>query len=405
VSPSSRSIASGPSSLPAVLLATTLTLVVGYLTKQLCFTIGLGDSFYCFSDYGGLYYGRELAGGRFPYEAPALEYPAGLGLVVWFASAITSSALGFVRANMILLTIACFATVWILWRHAGRRAMLFAAAPSLALYAYLNWDLAAVVFAVAAVVVFLRGRDASAGALVGIGAAIKIFPGLLLLPMVAERWRVNDRRAAWRLLAGATIPLVLLNAPIAWASFDGWAHFLRFNATRPVDWGTLWSVGCQVTGSDLCANVARVNNLALVSFAVLAVVTWALIVRAAPQIPRWQLGLPLMVIFFLTNKVYSPQYSLWILPWFALVLPDRRLFFAYAAVDIGVYVTTFGWQQQLTGSGGLPLWPLHVFLLGRAVVLIAMVVTLTRRAASPAPLLESDQEAAYLPGRRESVFE
>jgi hypothetical protein len=92
----------------------------------------------------------------------------------------------------------------------------------------------------------------------------------------------------------------------------------------------------------------------------------------------------LTVLFFLTNKVYSPQYSLWILPWFVFALPDVRLFAAYEAIDIGIYITGFAWQQRLAGAGGLPLWPLHVFVVARGVILLVMVAALTNRGRASA---------------------
>jgi uncharacterized membrane protein len=206
---------------------------------------------------------------------------------------------------------------------------------------------------------------------------------LLLVPLLAERLRERNRPAAVRLALAAAVPLALVNVPVVWASFDGWTYFLRFSSTRPVDWGTLWSVGCQTFGGGLCANVPLVNMLALAAFLAGAILAWGLITRFAPHVPRWQLAFPLMVIFFLTNKVYSPQYSLWILPWFVFVLPSLPLFLAYEAIDIGIYVTTFAWQQRLTGSGGLPLWPLNVFIVARAALLIAMLVAFARRVARP----------------------
>jgi hypothetical protein len=376
-----RQTASAPVSVTTVLVAAVVTLFAAYLTKQGCFVLGMGESFYCHSDYGGIYYGRELGHARFPYLPPALEYPAGLGLILWFVSAITSSGLGFAQASMILATAACFITVWLIWRLAGRRALLFAAAPTLALYAFLNWDLIALVFAVAAIAVFIERRDFPAGALIGVGAAIKVFPGLLLVPFVAQRWREGDRGAAVRLTLGAASALALVNVPVAWFSFDGWAHFIRFNSSRPVEWGSLWSAGCQATGSTLCANVSLVNVMSLLVFMASAAIMWIAVTRMAPNAPRWQLAFPLLAIFFLTNKVYSPQYSLWLLPWFALALPSLPLFVAYEIVDIGIYVTTFAWQQRLTGSGGLPLWPLNMFIVFRAALLIAMIVAFARRAA------------------------
>src|SRR5688572_15138158 len=97
----SRPVSAGSSSLPTILIATVMTLVFAYLMRMGCFALGIGDSFYCHSDFGGIYLERELAGGRFPYSPPALEYPAGLGLVLWLASSVTTSALGFVRVNMV----------------------------------------------------------------------------------------------------------------------------------------------------------------------------------------------------------------------------------------------------------------------------------------------------------------
>jgi uncharacterized membrane protein len=201
------------------------------------------------------------------------------------------------------------------------------------------------------------------------------------VPFAAERWRQGDRRSAVRILLAAAVPVVVLNAPVAWASWDGWTHFFRFSSTRAVDWGTLWSAGCQAFGASLCGDVPVVNALAPAAFLTGSILTWVLVTRAAPHIPRWQLAFPLVVVFLLTNKVYSPQYSLWILPWFVLVLPDLRLFLAYEALDIGIYVTTFAWQQHLTGSGGLPLWPLNVLVVLRAALLVMMIWAFARRSS------------------------
>jgi len=377
-----RTLASNPSELAPILIVTLVTLAVAYATKQACFMFGFGESFYCFSDYGPVYSALDLGSGRFPYAPPAIEYPVGLGLVVWLAAALTNSAAEFARVNMLFASVAALAIVWILWRDTGRRAFLFAAAPALALYAFLNWDLVALVLAIAAISAFRHHRNVAAGLLLGLGAAAKAFPLLLLVPLVAERLRAKDRPAASRIALATIAPIAVLNIPVAWGWFEGWSHVFRFSSSRPVDWGTLWSVGCQATGATTCADVPFMNALTFAAFLAGSVIAWLLVTRAAPHIPRWQLGFPILVVFFLTNKVYSPQYSLWILPWFALVLPRVRWFLLYAIVDIGIYVTTFGWQQHLAQSGGLPLWPLHLFVVARAVVLVSMLMAFAREAAA-----------------------
>src|SRR5439155_25386812 len=106
-----------------------------------------------------------------------------------------------------------------------------------------------------------------------------------------------------------------------------------------------------------------------------------------PDTPRWHLGFPILVAFLLTNKVYSPQYGLWLLPWFALVLPDLRFFLAFEAADVAVFVTRFAffghYMAEHAGGGGVPSvgWTdgvtigfFQVAVLVRAAVLVACVV-------------------------------
>ena len=50
--------------------------------------------------------------------------------------------------------------------------------------------------------------------------------------------------------------------------------------------------------------------------------------------------------------MYSPQFSLWLLPWFALALPNLRLFIAFEAIDVVVFLTEFGWLGASNGVHG-----------------------------------------------------
>ena len=77
---------------------------------------------------------------------------------------------------------------------------------------------------------------------------------------------------------------------------------------------------------------------------------WAIKARANPTSPRWTLGFPMLVLFLLTNKVYSPQYGLWLLPWFALALPRMRAFVAFEIADVAVFVTRFWFFGELGGG-------------------------------------------------------
>ena len=60
------------------------------------------------------------------------------------------------------------------------------------------------------------------------------------------------------------------------------------------------------------------------------------------------------MVFLLTNKVYSPQYGLWLLPWFALALPNPTLFVLFELSDVAVFVTRFTWFGRLAADSGDP---------------------------------------------------
>jgi hypothetical protein len=77
-----------------------------------------------------------------------------------------------------------------------------------------------------------------------------------------------------------------------------------------------------------------------------------------------------------------------------LVLPDLRLFLAFEAADIAVFVTEFSWLGRYTGFGGLPLGAVEIAALVRAIVLIGILVGYIRHPTPPLGAAASDVEAA-----------
>lgn len=386
-----------------VLVATLLTLFVGFAHKSLCLT---GEGFnarayrvHCYNDIVPLYRDEGLIGGNVPYLDAPNEYPVGTGLFMWAASLVGEGEGEFFLVNAALLGVLGFVTSWLLYRAVGARALFFALAPTLALYAFLNWDLLVVALATAATLAFLRRRDRVAGVLLGLGIASKLYPVLFLVPFALERWREGERRAATRLAIWAGVAWLVLDVPFLLLAFDRWSEVFRFNASRAVHWATLWFAGCRtLTGRLDCDHVRLVNALSVVLFAVGAVWVWRAKVVREPEVPRWTLGFPILIVFLLTTKVYSPQYSLWLLPWFALVLPDLRLFAAFEGADLAVFVTEFSWLGRYFYDEGLPVWPLEVAVVVRAAVLLVVVTAYVRRPTTDA-VPSSRAAAGRIPSR------
>jgi uncharacterized membrane protein len=167
-----------------------------------------------------------------------------------------------------------------------------------------------------------------------------------------------------------------INLPFVLFAFHGWSYFLRFTSARPVNEGTVWFIPCQALGS--CNGVLFAKILPIAAFVVGSVVVWRSSVRATPQGSRWELGFPLLIVFMITNKVYSPQYDLWLLPWFALVFPSLRHYVAVQAASVAVFVATFSQVGSISGSSTLSLRLLELAVLARALALLACVVAFVR---------------------------
>lgn len=369
-----------------VLASLTATLVVGLAVKSPCATGDWGDGRayerFCYTDIVPLLDTEQLTGGRLPYldaceedGANCDEYPVLSMYAMRSAAWISNANPGYFYVNVALLSIAAIVVAASLYRVVGSRALSFALAPTLAIYAFMNWDLLAVALATVGTLAYVRRRDVWSGVLLGLGAAAKLYPVLLVVPFMAGRLRERDLQGARGISLAAASTWLLVNLPFALGGFGAWTEFFRFNSARSADWDSLWFHGCRhLTGELYCQPVAELNVASAVLFAGATGLVWWLKARREPDFARWTLGLPILIAFLLTNKVYSPQFSLWLLPWFALTLPDLRLFAAFSAAEVAVFLTRFSWLGRFLGFDGLPLGAFEIALLARAVVLVWCVV-------------------------------
>ena len=101
-------------------------------------------------------------------------------------------------------------------------------------------------------------------------------------------------------------------------------------------------------------------------------------------------------VFLISNKVYSPNYDLWLVPWLALIPLARRWRVALGCFTTAVFVVVFGYFHAAF-SRSVPYDMLPFLVVGRAVGIVALIaaavaVTDVRRSepaaanASAAPL-------------------
>lgn len=362
--------------LPWVVLAVTLGW--GWWWKAQCLAQeqwGEGVQYrrFCYSDVMALWFTRGWSEGATPYLDNALEYPALIGVqlavLVRLTHALGGGLVTYFHLNVLVAAVlaVCVLALLAATRLPRRRLLMWAAAPTLGLYAFHNWDLLAVTLLTGAVVLHLRGRPGWAGVAVGLGAAAKLFP-LVLLPLILlDRWRTDDRRGAGRHLGGALTAWLAVNLPLALTSWDQWTRFFVFSESRSATAATVWTV-LEWSGL-LDPDPLLLNRLQLVTTLIGGALILVLGARRLPPGQLWRLGLPLLAWLLAASKVFSPQFALWLVPLFALSGPLGG-FLAFQATDVAVF---FAELAFLGGRAGVwpsaAYWPLAMATLFRLAVL------------------------------------
>ncbi len=390
-----------------ILAMTSLTLLLGFVEKSPCSTAQwTGNKQYthmCYSDVVPLWSDERLDVGAVPYRDTAVEYPVLTGGLMWLTADLTravhaidsrwSDVVIFGVLTALLLSacglVAAAGTV----QAAARRpydAAIFALSPLLVLHAFTNWDLLAMGLTSGALWAWARRKPVLAGALIGLGTAAKLYPIFIFLAIgiLAVRTR-RYAPAVWAAIA-AVLVWVMVNVPVALAYYHGWSQFYRFSLQRPAERSTVWAMLRTVTSGSVRAQDAPYWQppsvaVALVLIAALVAVAW--IGLRAPVKPRLaQLAFLAVLAFLLTTKVWSPQYSLWLVPLVALARPRWRLTLIWQFTEIAVWILTLtlllGFSEGQQAHGIAYGW-LMVVILVRDALLIAIASLIIREMWHP----------------------
>jgi uncharacterized membrane protein len=350
----------------------------------------------CYSDVIPLWGAERLDVGNVPYRDNGVEYPVLVGGFMWLSAEITRALhvvfsttnqgelFGFVTC--FLLAICGLFTAAGTVGAAGRRpydATIFALSPLVVMHAFSNWDLLAMAFASCGLWAWARGRPVAAGVLIGLGTAAKLYPVFLLLPIVLLAIRTRRGREAGWCVASALVVWLAVNVPVSLAYYAGWREFYSFSFTRDAEASTFWYMGHYLAtvgfnGGYAAAWAPSGIAVAFLLIGALAAITWLALL--APVKPRLgQLAFLTVLAFLLTTKVWSPQYSIWLVPLLALARPRWRLNLFWQFAEVAVWIATLLWLLGFNDSSrGIDYGWLMLILLVRDALLIAIAVLIIR---------------------------
>jgi uncharacterized membrane protein len=352
----------------------------------------------CYTDVLALYFAEGLNEGKVPYLDHPVEYPVltgafmgiiglpvhALGQSEWVNDSLLpglaevglaeggplNEAKLFYDLNALALGLFGLLAVWTVVRMRPKRpwdGAMVALAPAVFVTASVNWDLLAVGLCMLAILAWSRRALAWAGVLFGLAAAAKFFPLFILGPLFVLCWRRKRLPEFTITLSTAILTWLAVNVPVYVLARESWLRFFELNTERPVDWGTFWYIGANFPTGDgkvglpvfttlaQSANIPDLNLVSQAAFALACVGIAALIVFA-PRPPRvGAVAFLVVAAFLLTNKVWSQQFVLWLVPLAVLARPRWTAFLAWQAAELAYF---FGFYQiLLRAAGGKSLMP------------------------------------------------
>src|SRR6266516_1625191 len=352
----------------ALVTASLLGSALGFLNKAACrsgdWNIYLKQfQAHCYTDIYPLYFGERLAAGKVPYTGHPVEYPVLIGgamqAVAWLVRPIHDPYIRgreFFDVTVLLLALfavaGTLATAYLAGRSRRWTALLVALAPGLILASFINWDLIAMGLVALGMAAWAARRQVLAGVLLGLAVATKFYPLVFFGPLLLLCLRAGRMRAFWVATGAAGLSWLAVNLPVMLTASAGWRAFYILSRTRPADWGAIWYF-FQTRHLPLAGttDVNTLNEFSLGAFAICCVAI-AVLALAAPRRPRLpQLFFLTLAAFLLTNKVWSPQYVLWLVPLAVIARPRFGAYAVWQLAEVGYFLAIWWYLLTVPGMG------------------------------------------------------
>jgi hypothetical protein len=382
----------GPRTIVIVWLATRILILVILAAFQRFVT---GDVFYYYRKINGLF----SAG----LDRTLYEYPTPVVWILWLPyGASFGSRHGYLVAFIVFMLALDAVFCYTLWRSTGRRHdsavdfwLIFA--PLIGPLSYLRFDMLPAVLAGGALLA-TRRKPWISGALTGLGAAIKLWPALLIGVFMSYK---SDRRSAGIafVVVGfglAVISLIFggwsrLISPLVWQSDRGlqiesiWATPLMVGrAVLPEQWtiGMSRYQAYEVFGPGAGAWVTISSVATLLGLVMIILLT----VRASRHDGSTPVAIGFVVlatvaIMIVTNKTLSPQYLLWLGGPMATLLVFQR----HATPDEDNAIKRIAGQLLVLALLTQLVYPIfypgYLGRHGHAMIIISTVITTVRNVA------------------------
>lgn len=301
-----------------------------------------------------------------------VEYPIITGLFIQLAEIVGKTFYGYYIVNFLFLLLSALAGTYILHRIAPDRNKIYRywiLTPSMLIFSIYNWDLLAILFVLlAAFFLIAKHRNYLVSSLLALGFLSKFYTVMYLLPLIDKTKKLSSRVK----IVGIFITVCfIVNLPFALMNFHGWYYFFSFNNQRIPNPDSIWGV-LNYYVPQLNVTLINIFSLLIFAFAYVAVF-WRYRHKSFLTI-----CFAFTLIFLICNKVFSPQYILWLLPFFVLTPVNRKdIFYSLELSNLVVLFTILAYYFGPLQSNVF-LFFSQIFVVLRHVLLIYLLVYVLR---------------------------
>jgi len=386
-------------------------IVIGWLITRLLMLVILA-SFESFV-VGDVYYYHRKINALFSagLDRTLYEYPTPVVWILWLPyGASLGNRVGYLVAFIIFMLVLDALFTYALWRSAGQRHgtaidfwLIFV--PLIGPLSYLRFDMLPAVLAGGALLA-ARRKPWVTGALTGLGAAIKLWPALLIGAFMSYR---ADRRPAGIAFVVVGFGLALISlifggwlrliSPLTWQSDRGlqiesiWATPLMLaRAVKPDYWTVDMSryqayeiFGSGVEAWVMISNIATLFGLALIILLTIRAFRY----DGSTPVAIGFVIVAIVAIMTITNKTLSPQYLLWLGGPMAALLAFRPQALPGEQPAINRMAGQLLILALLTQLVYPLLYDSYLGLQGHVMIIIATIVTAIRNLALVAFTVEA----------------
>jgi len=266
--------------------------------------------------------------------------------------------LGYALLSWIFLAICAIITSLTVYKLAEilkidrkRLFWFFIFAPSLIIFGVYNWDIIAIMFMVLAIYFFYQDKHVYSAVFLSLGFNAKLFPAVLLPIMLLKA----GIRKSVKMVIVFLAAFLLLNGYFIANKFDVWKATYLFHSLREPNIDSIWAL------TGLSASTINILSLALF------LVFYFTLIYNHKKYDFITLSFASLLLLIIFNKIFSPQYILWLLPFFVLSSNiSKKLFYSLEAANLIVFFSTLSF---VLGSKG------QVFLdISRAAVIARSLI-------------------------------